>query len=154
MSHFLASVSDLFEHALQNCEDSDMVGITISNEENVQDKAIGISFRGRDELTPDVIYSVFRKVAQSDARFNALDKLVLKIYYVNMPIVNGGGITTKGTPLANMTHLKMSFVQVKAENNYLAHTLVLAIAKLTNELNYVAYRKGRKIRPLWIIYLR
>jgi hypothetical protein len=56
MSHFLASVSDLFEHALQNCDDSDMVGITISNEENVQDKAIGISFRRRDQLTPDVIW--------------------------------------------------------------------------------------------------
>jgi hypothetical protein len=36
LSHFLASVSDLFGHALQNCNDSDMVGITISNEENVQ----------------------------------------------------------------------------------------------------------------------
>jgi hypothetical protein len=58
MSHFLASVSYLFEHALQNCDDSDMVGITISNEENVQDKAIGISFRWRDQLT-HVIWSVF-----------------------------------------------------------------------------------------------
>jgi hypothetical protein len=26
-SHFLANVSDLFEYALQNCEDSDMAGI-------------------------------------------------------------------------------------------------------------------------------
>jgi len=45
MSHFLARVSDLFEYALQNCDDSDMVGITISNEVHVADKAIGISFR-------------------------------------------------------------------------------------------------------------
>jgi hypothetical protein len=67
LSHFLASVSDLFEQALQNCNDSDMVRITISNEENVQDKAIGISFRRRDQLTPDVIWSVFGKVAQSNA---------------------------------------------------------------------------------------
>jgi hypothetical protein len=50
-----------------------MVGITISNEENVQDKAIGISFRRRDQLSPDVIWSGFGKVAQSNARFNALD---------------------------------------------------------------------------------
>jgi hypothetical protein len=34
MSLFLASVSDLFEYALRNCDDSDMVGITINNEEN------------------------------------------------------------------------------------------------------------------------
>jgi hypothetical protein len=39
-SHFLASVSDLFEYALQNCDDSDMVGITISNEENVRTKLL------------------------------------------------------------------------------------------------------------------
>jgi hypothetical protein len=41
MSHFLASVSDLFEHALQNCDDSEMVGITISNEKNVRIKRYG-----------------------------------------------------------------------------------------------------------------
>jgi hypothetical protein len=74
MSLFLASVSDLFEHALQKCDDSDMVGITTSNEENVQDKAMGISFRRRDQISPDVIWSVFGKVAKSNARFNALDK--------------------------------------------------------------------------------
>ena len=71
MSHFLASVSDLFEYALQNCDDSDMVGITISNEVNVADKVIGISLRRKDQITPDVIWSVFGKVAQSSARFNA-----------------------------------------------------------------------------------
>jgi hypothetical protein len=81
MSHFLSSVSDLFENALQNCDDSDMVVITISNDENVYDKAISISFRRKAQLIPDVIWSVFGKVAQSNARFNALDKLVLNIHY-------------------------------------------------------------------------
>jgi hypothetical protein len=114
MSHFLTSVSDLFEHALQNCDDSDMVGITISNEENVQDKAIGVSFKRRHQLTPDVIWSVFGKVAQSNARFNAPNKLVLNIYYVKMLIDNGGGgIAAKGRPLANMAHLKRSIVEKK-----------------------------------------
>ena len=56
MSHFLASVSDLSEYALQNCDDSDMVGITISNEVNIADKAIGISFRRKVQMTPDVIW--------------------------------------------------------------------------------------------------
>jgi len=32
-----------------------MVGITISNEVNVQYKAIGISFRRKDKITGDVI---------------------------------------------------------------------------------------------------
>jgi len=36
--HFLASATDLFEYALRNCNDFDMVGITMSNEVNVQEK--------------------------------------------------------------------------------------------------------------------
>ena len=114
MSHFLASVSDLFEYALQICDDSDMVGITISNEVNVGDKAIGLSFRRKDQITPDVIWSVFGKVAQSNARFNALNKLVMTVHSVKMPIGHGR-ITTKVRPLENLVHLKRSIVEVKAE---------------------------------------
>ena len=144
MSHFLASVSDLFEYALQNCEDSDMVGITISNEVNVNDKAIGLSFRRKDQITPDVIWSVFGKVAQSNARFNALDKLVMTVHSVKIPIGHGR-IATKGRPLENMVHLKRSIVEVK---NCLAHALIISIAKLTNDPDYKAFRQGRKIRPV------
>jgi hypothetical protein len=50
-----------------------MVAVTISNEDNVQDKGIEISFRRKDQITGDVIWSVFEKVAQSNARFNALN---------------------------------------------------------------------------------
>ena len=70
-------MTDLFEYALRNRNDSDMVGITITNEINVRDKAIGISFRRKDQITPEVIWSVFEKVAQSNARFNALDKTIV-----------------------------------------------------------------------------
>jgi hypothetical protein len=102
MSHFLASVLDLFEHALQNCDDTDMVEFSISNEDTVQNNAIVISFKRKHQVNPDVIWSVFGKVAQSFARFNDLDKLVLNIHYVKMPIGNGRGIAAKGRPLANM----------------------------------------------------
>jgi len=51
VSHFLSSLNDLFEHALQGVSDSDMVGITIQNEVNQYDKAIGISFRRKDQLS-------------------------------------------------------------------------------------------------------
>ena len=47
MDHFLASVNELFEHALQHVGDADMVGIAIHNEVNQSDKPIGISFRRR-----------------------------------------------------------------------------------------------------------
>jgi hypothetical protein len=66
-----------------------------------------------------------------------------------MPIDNGGdGIAAKGRPLANMAHLKRSIVEVIAKNKCLAHALMIAIAKLTNDPDYKAFRQGRKIRPV------
>jgi len=67
MSHFLDSVTELFEYALRDLEDSDVVGITISNEGEAKDRAIGISFRRKEQITGDVIWPVFEKVAQSNA---------------------------------------------------------------------------------------
>jgi hypothetical protein len=55
VTHFLDSMSDLFAYALRNCNESDMVGVTISNDVNVQDKPIGISFRRKDQLSDEVI---------------------------------------------------------------------------------------------------
>ena len=51
VTHFQASVTDLFDYALRNCRDSDMVGLKIRNEVNIQNKVIGISFRRKDQLS-------------------------------------------------------------------------------------------------------
>ena len=63
-----------------------MVGLTIRNQVNMQDKAIGISFRRKDQRSEEVIWSIFNKVAQSNARFNALDKLVIVVHSIKMPV--------------------------------------------------------------------
>ena len=102
-TYFLASVSDLFDHALQNVSDSDVVGITIQNQVNQNDKPIGISFRRKDQLSGEVIRSVFEKVSQSNSRFNALDTLVVTVHSVKMPA--GFAIKTMGRPLSVMAHL-------------------------------------------------
>jgi hypothetical protein len=47
-----------------------------------------------------------------------------------------------------MANLKKSIVQVKADNNCLALALVIAIAKLTNDPDYKAFIKGRKIHSV------
>ena len=47
-----------------------------------------------------------------------------------------------------MAHLKRSIVEEKAEENCLAHALVIAIAKVDNDPNYKAYSQGRKIRQV------
>ena len=80
VSHFLANLNDLFRHALQNLKESDMVGLTIQNSENQNDKPIGDSFRRKDQLTADVILSLVQKVSQSNARFKALDKLIMTTF--------------------------------------------------------------------------
>jgi hypothetical protein len=64
VNHFLASVNELFEYVLRDASDSDMVGITIRNEVNQNNKPIGISFRRKDQLSGDVMWSVFEKVSQ------------------------------------------------------------------------------------------
>jgi hypothetical protein len=68
ITHFLARVNELSEYALQNVGDGAMVGVTIRNEDNQNDRALGLSFRREDQISGDVIGSVFEKVFQSNAR--------------------------------------------------------------------------------------
>jgi len=48
------------------------VVLAIPNQVNQNDKPIGISFRRKDQLSGDVIWSVLERVSQSNSRFNAL----------------------------------------------------------------------------------
>jgi len=134
-------MSDLLQYALRVCDDSDMVGVTIRNEVNVQDKAIGLSLRRKDQISADVVLSVW-EVTQSNSCFNALDTLVLEVHSVKMPVGFGRAVKTRGRPLSVLAHLKKSIVKVKSETNCLAHAIVIAIAKITNDPNYTSYRKG------------
>jgi hypothetical protein len=143
----MASLDELFDYALQNVEDDDKVGISIRNEDNQTDKDIGLSFRQRDQISGDVIWSVLERVIQSNARFNALDKLVIVVHSVKMP-AGFGYLKTKGRPMSESAVGKRSIVKVKAEENCLAHALIIAIAKLNNDPDYESFRKGyKKILP-------
>jgi len=42
-------------------------------------------FRRRDQLSANVIGSMFDKVSQSNARFNASDTLIVTVHSVTMP---------------------------------------------------------------------
>jgi hypothetical protein len=90
-----------------------MVGITIYNEVNLLDKAIGISYRRNYQLTDEVIWSVFSKVAQSNARYNGLDRMIVVIHSVKMPVGFGRkAVKSKGRPLSETVHLKRSIIDV------------------------------------------
>jgi hypothetical protein len=94
-------------------------------------------------VSGELIWNVLGRVTQSNARFGATDRLIVTVHFVKMP-VGFGGIKTKGRQLSVMAHLKKSIIEVKAEQNCLAHALVLAITKLNDDPNYKAYRQGWK----------
>ena len=62
MSHFLDSVTELFEHALRDLEDSDMVGITISNEVEAHELFVAGFFHMEDGelIIPPDLYNHVR----------------------------------------------------------------------------------------------
>jgi hypothetical protein len=139
VTHFVDSVNNPFDHVFENVDNAEMVVITIHNEVNQSDKPIGFSFRRKDQLSPDVIWSVFDKVSHSNARFNATETQIVTVHSVAMPAGFGGdGINRKGRPLATMANLKRRKVEVRAEENCLAHALIIAIARLHNDPNYTS----------------
>ena len=52
---------------------------------------VGISLRRRDQLKPDVVWSVLGKVIQSNARFALTDRLEVHLEHVRMPVGKGNG---------------------------------------------------------------
>jgi len=65
-----------------------------------------MSFRRKDQLSADVIWSVFEKVSQLNSRFDALDTLVVSMHSVRMPVGFGKrAIKVTGRQLSVMAHL-------------------------------------------------
>ena len=87
-------------------------------------------------------------MSQSNSRLNALDTLVVTVHSVKMPIGYGKhAVKSMGRPFSVMVHLKSSIVEVKAEEICLANALLIAIARVENDANYTAYRKGGRHVP-------
>ena len=65
---------------------ADMGVITIHNEGNQSGKPIGFSFRRKNQLSSDVIWRLFDKVSQTNARFKASDTLIVTVHSFTMPV--------------------------------------------------------------------
>jgi hypothetical protein len=87
------------------------------------------------------LWSVFEKVTPSNAQYEALDTHTFHVHSVKISAGFGKVQTSKGRSLSVMAHLKRSIVKVRAEENCLAHALVIAVAKVTNDPDYQSYRK-------------
>ena len=46
-----------------------------------------------------------------------------------------------------MAHLQTCIIEVKAEDNCLAHAAIIRISRVNNDSKYNSYRRGYKIRP-------
>jgi hypothetical protein len=103
VTHFETSMNALFDYVLRSVDGSDMVGLLIYHEGTGQrDKPIRFSFRGRDQLSNEVIWRFFENLAQSNPNLNALDPLNINLHYVKMPIGFGKvALKTKVDRLTN-----------------------------------------------------
>jgi hypothetical protein len=127
--------------------DRDLVGLGIRNTENVQDKVVGISLRRCDQLKPDVVWAVFGKVIQSNAKFGLSDRLEVHLDHVRLPVGNGNsGVKTKGRSLDVLSAIKRNIVVVKAAFLCLAHALVIAMARVNSNPTYELYRHGKCLK--------
>jgi hypothetical protein len=84
-SHFQDSVTGVLDYALRDTANADMIGVAIRNARRSNDKPIGLSFRRKGQISGDVIWSVFGKVAQSNSRFDATHTLIVDVHSVRMP---------------------------------------------------------------------
>ena len=106
----------MFDHLLENVGDGDMFWFTIHDQVNESDKPIGFSLRRKNQVSTDVMWSVFDNVPQCNSRFNASNTLPVVVHSVKMPVGFGGdGINWKGRTFASLVQLKRSIIEVGAE---------------------------------------
>jgi hypothetical protein len=134
-------ITALTNYLVKEVADRDMVGLSIRNTENIQDKVVGISLRRRDQLKPDVVWSILGKISQSNARFVLTDRLKVHLDHVRMQAGNGGA-KTKGRSIDVLNAIKRSIVTVKAAVLCLAHAIIIDIARVDNGPKYASYRQG------------
>ena len=114
-----------------------MVGITIHNEVNQSDKAMGFSSRRISYSQKS--WRMFDKLSQPNSRYDALDTLIMVVNSYKMPVGFGGdAIKIKVHTARDHGSTKEKIVEVEAEENCLAHALIISIARLDNDPNYIA----------------
>jgi hypothetical protein len=123
--------------------DGDLMGLGIRNIENVQDRVVGINLLHRDQLKPDVLWSVLGKVIQMNPRFALTDRLEVYLDHVRLPLGNGNdGVKTNGRSLDVLSAIKKSTVNVNEVVKCLAYTLIITIARVNGDLKYASHRDG------------
>ena len=105
VSDFLASVNNLFQHALQNF--SNMLGITIQDIVNQNDKTIGIRYRRKRSVGGRRDIENISESHRIEFAIKSLDTLVVTVHSVRMPEGFGKrAVKSKGRLLSVIAKLK------------------------------------------------
>jgi hypothetical protein len=151
-SYFSECIGSLTNYLVGEIPGSDLVGLSIRDTENLQDKPVGLGIRRRDHLRADVVLDVLGKVVQSNARFGFVDRLEVHLDHISMPAGNGR-VKTKGRSLDVLSAVKRSILVVKAIFLCLAHALIIAMVRVNGDLMYQSYRKGssldKPVKGIW-----
>jgi hypothetical protein len=78
-------IHSLANYLVREVSGRDLVGLRISNIENMQHKVNGISLRHCNRLKPDVLRDVLQKIIQSNARFGLTDRLEVHLTCKDAP---------------------------------------------------------------------
>ena len=77
-----------------------------------------------------------------------MDRLVVVVHSVKMPVLVPTALRTRCRQLENMADLKRRIIEIKAETNFLAHVLIIAIRRINKDTIYESCRKAYKIIPV------
>ena len=113
----------------------------------MQYKLVGISFRRRDQLKPDVVWGGLGKVVQCNARFGLCDRHEVHLDHGRMPVGNvKTAEKTKGTSFDVLSAIKKSIVVVQTAIFCLVLALIIAMAKGNGDPKYKSYRNGYSMK--------
>jgi hypothetical protein len=142
LSYLKERITALSNYLVVKVPDSDLVGISIRNSENLQDKLVGISLHRPDQFKPDIVWDVLGMVIQGNARFALCDRLEVHLDNARMPNGNGG-VKTKSMSLSVLSAIKKIFVVLKAAFLCMAQKLIIAMDRVNGDPKNKSYRNGR-----------
>ena len=135
----------IFDHLLNDVtkemNDQDQVRFVLRSEQ--LDTPISMPFMPVAQLTPERVFSQIERVVQSNRDFRLNDTVVVDIVHVEAP--QGSGRKRTILNIKEFLHKKKSIITIKNNDDLcLARALVVAIAKIEKDSNYINLMKPER----------
>ena len=132
-------MNSLTNYLVNEVSGRDLVGLRIRSTENVQQTVIRVTLRRCDQLKSDVVWDVLRKVILKIATLGLTNRLEVHSDHARMSAGNGG-VKKKGLSIDVLSAVKKNIVAVKASFLFLAHELIIDMARVSVDPKYETYR--------------